>query len=29
MMIPETMSRQERFDAVVGLEMPDRVPACR
>lgn len=25
-MIPETMSRQERFEAVVALEMPDRVP---
>jgi len=26
MMIPETMSRQERFEAVVALEMPDRTP---
>ncbi len=25
-MIPETMSRQERFEAVVALEVPDRVP---
>jgi len=25
-MIQETMSRQERFEAVVALEMPDRVP---
>ena len=25
-MIQETMSRKERFDAVVALEMPDRVP---
>jgi len=25
-MIPETMSRQERFEAVVALEKPDRVP---
>jgi len=26
MMIPETMSRKERFEAVVALEKPDRVP---
>jgi len=26
MMIPETMSRKERFEAVVSLEKPDRVP---
>lgn len=25
-MIPETMSRQERFETVVALEMPDRFP---
>lgn len=25
-MIPETMSRQERFEAVVALQKPDRVP---
>ncbi len=25
-MIPETMTRQERFDAVVALEKPDRTP---
>jgi len=25
-MIQETMSRQERFEAVVALEKPDRVP---